>query len=107
MPKDLVHNDPGPVRNDDFLEITPEHFLGAPLNPCQAEGPVAEKLRPQPVIASNGSLEDLGEKGHEQGIAVRSVFAPVNINEVAHGLDGIKGDAQGKQKLPLGKGGSQ
>ena len=34
---------------------------------------------------------------------VRGIFSPVYINQITHGLEGIKGNAKGQYQFPQGK----
>ena len=80
-----------------FFEITPEHELKSPLYAGEAEALLAVELGCQTVVPANWPLQNLGEEGDKEGkterIAVRRVFTSVHVDEVAHGLEGVKGDS--------------
>ena len=60
--------------------------------------PPLEDLRPELPIAQDGTLEQLGEKRHEQRdpsqVPLRRDGAPVDVRQVGHRLEGEKGNAR-------------
>ena len=102
---ELPQGDGQPVGDDEL-------FAQAPQGPHAAHGdwpgiPAVLGVQglAQVVIAADGTLDQLGEEGDEEGepaqTALRGVLAPVHVDEVAHGLEGVEGYAKRKQKSKL------
>ena len=88
-----------PVGDDHLLEI-------APQNPHEALGyiPALKAVGfvqglGQVAVAADGALDHLGEEGDEEGqledVILGLLLATVYIDDVAHGLEGVEGDAHG------------
>ena len=88
----------GPVRNHQLLEIAPEHQHAAVLEAGKVEVVGLIELVCQLVVQADGALDDLGEEGHKQGdfeeVTLRGHLFPVHIHHIAHGLEGVEGNAQ-------------
>ena len=92
-----------PIRQDHLLPVAPQHPHQAPAQPVRIEGsPLVEGLR-EHVVAADGPLDHLGEEGGEEGVLqqvrFRRVLAPLHVDEVADGLEGVEGDAQGQHPI--------
>ena len=86
------------VSDDLLFEEAPEHQDEAAADVGQIEPVARSELRRERVIAADWTLNELREKGDKQrkpeDIALRRVFAVVHVDEIAHRLEGIKGNAQ-------------
>ena len=92
-----------PFRDDHLFKEAPEH----PEDPLP-EAPVVEpvgsvQLRGKFIVAVDGSLEDGGKIGGEQGepeeIPLGAVLSPAYIDQITHGLEGIEGNAQRQYEI--------
>ena len=61
------------------------------------------ELRGELVVAGDGALNQLREEGDEQreahGVLLRRVLAVIHVDQVADGLERVKGDAQRQQQV--------
>ena len=96
------------VRHHQLFEKTPQHSLQAEGNAGRVPTVLCQQRRSQRVIAADGTLNELWEEGDKQSefsqISLGRVFVPVDIQQVAHGLEDIEGDAHGQQKMGEGDG---
>lgn len=85
-------------------------FKGAPTDGFETVaqivrivGFVFQELRHKGVEATDRPLNDLGKVGNKQSQFQRVLFdfhpAPVQIHNIGYGLEHIKGNAQGNQKI--------
>ncbi len=94
------HGHGNPVGHHQLFEVAPEHPLKTEGNLLAVKGMAGSELGGEGIIPGDRSLNQLGEIGDEQSqlgkIPLRGAFAPVHIDDIAHGLEHIEGDAQGQ-----------
>lgn len=80
-----------------FFEKSPRHEPRAVGGLLIAEDPLLFELGQQVVRPLDGACHQLGKVGYEQGkgheVPLGLHLAPININGVAEGLEGVKGNA--------------
>ncbi len=101
--ENIIHHYRYPVGNDHFFERAPKHQLHAEFYPRIGKFIRAEQLLRKRIETPNRPLYDLREKRYEQRqlcqISFRLHLFPVNVNQIAHGLERIKRNTQ-RQKKP-------
>ena len=82
------------VRDHHFLEIAPYHALQATSDHAAGKDMRCEKFLGKIAVAADRALHQLREKAHEQRvfeeILLGLVPVPVDIDDIAHRLKGIK-----------------
>ena len=104
--------------SDDRHAVGQDHFFAKALD--KARYSLAEilpgllpavDLRGNGLVTDDRSGDELWEKGHVkphvQDTALGGRFLPIDVDDVAHGLEGIEGDANGQGKPYFGQGQSQ
>ena len=103
MGKDFVHIKGAAVCNDHFLKEPPQHLAQTVHGNAIIEITPPLKLRQQaggPLDGAGNQLReeaDIGQKGHH--IARRWQTAPVDIDAVAEGLEGVERDAHRQDEV--------
>ena len=79
-----------------------------------AGGEFVEGLRPaielvvDILVADDGSRDELGEEGHEGAefdeVLLHAPVPPVHVDGIAHGLEGVEGNADGERQPKRGDG---
>ena len=94
------------VGDDDFLEHAPEDEAHAVAPLLVGEGPRRGDLRQQvggPLDGPRDELREEGDKGTKgHGVAGGLEVAPVDVDGVGEGLEGVEGDADGQDDLQGG-----
>ena len=95
----------GAVSQNFLFEEAPENQKEAPLIAVYVKGMGLNELPLQLLKAGNGALDELGEEGDKEKVmprmGLRLCLAVVYVQDIACGLEGVKGDAKG-QKQPEG-----
>ena len=99
--EDLVHQDSRPVRDDEFLEKSPQNqFRSMRQIPVVESMPFVELIR-QLIISADRSLDDLREERREKrefgDVPVRFDLVSVQIEDVRCRLEGVERDPQWNQ----------
>ena len=96
--KQLLHVAGEDIRHNHLLEEAPDHALRPEGEAVIARAVGGEELTGEIVPGGNRALGDLWEEGGEEqqlhGVPLRPGLAPVDVAEVAQGLEGVEGDAQ-------------
>ena len=105
---DRVDNHGQAVGDDHFLDQTPEDEL-KPLNDSLGlEMRFAAELRKQTMAALDGPGHQLREEGdverEDAQMALSRSVAPIDIDRVSDGLEGVEGDAKRQQEIKRGHG---
>ena len=91
------------IRYHHFLENAKEYARAALVKPVCRKGMLLFQGLSQQVITAEGPLYHVGEEGKEgkklKKAPFRRILFPVHIHDVAYGMKGIKGHAQGKDEL--------
>ena len=95
------------VGDDLLFEQTPEHQQQPALDVIQIKAVRLNQLAFKLVKARDRALNELREEGDEQRklrrVLFRRVFGVVDVDEIAHGLERVKADAQ-RQNQPQRRG---
>ena len=98
-----VHKDGDVIRNDHLFEQAQGKGLDALLEIIQADVPVLVELGNVLPGLDDGAGHQLGEEGdiqrHVHKAFLRANLAPVHIDGIAEGLEGIKADAHRQQDV--------
>ena len=98
-----VHQNGGPVGDDDLQKEAPEHQQEALPQIVKGETVGDSQLAQQILRPLNGAGHQLGEEGDKKGIAeevsFRGNLSPVHINGIAQSLEGVEGDAHRQQHV--------
>ena len=96
-----------PVGQDHLLEVAPQHPLEAQGQSFPVKGMGAVEGPGQVPEPADGPLDELGEEAQEEGqlegVLLGGHRAPVDVDEVAHRLEGIKRDSQGQGQAHKGE----
>ena len=94
------------VGHDDLLEHAPEDEAHAVAPLLVGEGPRRGDLRQQVGGPLDGARDELREEGDEgakgDGVAGGLEVAPIDVDGVGEGLEGVEGDADGQDDLQGG-----
>ena len=106
IPIDRVHQERDPVRNDDLLEVPPEHQEEPPAHVLIREGSFPANLPQEVLRALNRPCDKLGEERHEQRILeevpLHVDFLPVHVHRVAQRLEDVEGDPHRQKQVKPG-----
>ena len=95
------------VGDDLLFEETPKHEQRGALDVFDVKAVRLLELGAELVIAADGALNELREKGDVErkacGVALGGVLAVVDVDQVAHGLERVKRNAQGQQQVERGR----
>ena len=87
------------IGNHHLLEEAPDHPLGTEGKAAVLQAVFGKEFAGQIPPGADGPLGDLREEGRKkqdlQGIFLGFHLAPVDVAEIAHGLEGVERDAQG------------
>ena len=91
------------IGNHQLFKETPGHKLHAVGRLVVVEYVLLPDLVQQVFAALDGSGHQLGEEGHEGGVnaemSLRPNLAAVDVDHVAEGLEGVKGDSNRQHQL--------
>lgn len=103
---DGVYVDGASVGQDELEEESPKHEVQAADGLVGVEGVLLVELWQQVRAALYGSGHELREEGDKEGVggevALGAGVAPVDVDEVAQGLEDVERDAHGQQHLQFG-----
>ena len=101
-----VHQGGEAVGDGRLFEIARQQQPSARGKLLPGQGPLPAQLGQQAAGALDGPGHQLGEKGDEQRVIaevpLRGGPAPVYVQHVGQGLEGVKGDAHRQQQPPCG-----
>ena len=104
---DLIHHPSQVVRQHQLLEQADEEELEPQSDFFGPPGRVFAQLGQEVDRSHNRAGDQLREEGNEEGeiheVTCRAGFSPVDVDRVAHALEGVEGDSHRQQKLMDGQ----
>ena len=100
--------DHGGIGYDQLFEVSPHNAEQSCADGLTVKGVLAHQLLLQIAKAADRSLQQLREKGDKKhqfcGISLGSYLFAVDVDEISHRLEGVKGDAKRQKQRRNGQG---
>lgn len=98
---DLVDHYSENVRDHQLFKITPGHQLEPVGRVFIVEASLRFELRQKGSCAADGACQKLREEGDKEGVVaevpLRPDFSLIDVDQIAHGLEKVKGNTRGQQ----------